>query len=411
MHSIMDGGVVLDMIDKKIENKKDCTGCHACMSICPVDCISMDCDEEGFLYPKVNYEICIGCNRCITVCPVINKPSENDNAEAYACINNDEVTRLESSSGGIFTLVAEQVIDDNGIVFGACFNDEFELEHNLVKTKEELCKLRGSKYVQSRMGDAYNKAKQNLDSGVKVLFTGTPCQIAGLKSYLGKSYENLLTLDIICHGVPSPEVWKKYIEFREIESKSKTQRISFRGKNDGWKRFSVSFLFKNDTEYRDNLNKDLYMRAFLKDICLRPSCYECEFKSLNRQSDMTLADFWGIENILPEMDDDKGTSLVFINSNKGFKMFDSILCRMKVKEVNINEAVKYNLSAIKSVNKNPNRELFFRDLNELEFNELVHKYCTDSLYVRTKNKLKTITIGLLKNMGLLNITKRILGRN
>lgn len=189
------------------------------------------------------------------------------------------------------------MIVDDGVVFGASFNNNFEVEHTCVELKQELEKLRGSKYVQSRIGNTYEQTNQLLKSGRKVIFTGTPCQVAGLKSYLGKTYDNLLSVDFICHGVPSPGVWKKYVDYRQKKAGSVIQRISFRRKYKGWKRYSVSFLFENNKEYRETLDKDLYMRAFLKDVCLRPSCYACKFKSIYRQSDITLADFWGIQNI------------------------------------------------------------------------------------------------------------------
>jgi len=195
------------MIDKKIKNKKACMGCHACMCICPKNSISMEPDQEGFLYPVVDYTLCINCNRCIEVCPIINEAAIESDQIAYACINNDDLIRLESSSGG-------------GVVFGASFNSNFELNHDFVKTREEVSKLRGSKYLQSKIGDSYSQVEDFLNEGRKVLFVGTPCQIAGLKSYLGKIYDNLFTIDIICHGVPSPDVWRKYVEFRETEAGS-----------------------------------------------------------------------------------------------------------------------------------------------------------------------------------------------
>lgn len=185
------------MIDRKINNKKDCMGCHACASICPKSCISMESDKEGFLYPNVDYNLCIRCKQCINVCPIINKEEVMNDPVAYSCINNDETIRLDSSSGGIFTLVAERVIARDGAVFGATFNDQFEVEHVFVETKEDLGQLRGSKYVQSKIGNSYKKAKEFLDSGRELLFTGTPCQIAGLKSYLDKLYTNLSTMDIV----------------------------------------------------------------------------------------------------------------------------------------------------------------------------------------------------------------------
>ena len=395
------------MIDKKIRFKRDCMGCHGCMNICPEKCISMESDKEGFLYPKVDYDVCINCKKCVNICPMISKIKEDNKPLAYACINKNEKIRLESSSGGVFTLVAEHVLDSGGIVFGACFDYKFELEHKWVKTKEHLSKLRGSKYLQSKIGSSYSHAKHLLDLGLYVLFSGTPCQIAGLKSFLGwKKYDNLVTIDIICHGVPSPKVWGKYVKFREREANSSTQRIFFRRKDEGWKRFSVSFLFKNDTEYRKTLNEDLYMKAFLQDVCLRPSCYDCEFKGLNRHSDITLADFWGIENILPEMDDDKGISLIFVNSKAGEALIEKIAEKMQFKQVDINEAVKYNLAAIKSAAPNPNREKFFKELDKLAFDKLVKKYCSDNLSVRVKKRIKVLTKTVLTKLGLLDFIKR-----
>jgi coenzyme F420-reducing hydrogenase beta subunit len=399
------------MIDKEIKFKRDCMGCHGCMNVCPKNCISMGMDKEGFLYPEVEYELCIKCKKCINICPIINKTIVDNDPLAYACINKNEEIRLESSSGGVFTLVAEYIIDKDGIVFGACFNDKFELEHDYIKTKEELSKLKGAKYVQSKIGNTYSQAKDFLDTGRKVLFTGTPCQVAGLKSFLGEEkYNNLVTIDIICHGVPSPEVWRKYVEFREKEAESSTLRIAFRQKNEGWKRYSVSFSFKNNKEYRRTFNEDLYMKTFLKDICLRPSCYDCEFKTLNRQSDITLADFWGIEYILPNMDDDKGTSLIFVNSQTGREIFNSISNDMMFKEVNINETIKYNSSAIKSVKENPNRDNFFGNLDNLEFDELVKRYCTDKISNRIKNKVKVIIRVILNEAGLIGVVKKIVRR-
>lgn len=379
-----------DMIDIQIKNIKSCMECHACYSICPVNCIMLKADVEGFLYPTVNYDSCIKCNRCVDVCPIINKTMVDNDIVAYACINKNEDTRLDSSSGGLFTLVAEKVLSVGGVVFGAMFNENFELEHRFVESKEALYKLRGAKYVQSKIGDTYKQANVFLKSGMKVLFSGTPCQISGLKSYLGKHYENLITIDIICHGVPSPDVWKKYVAFRIAEAKSPVQQIYFRKKNKGWKQYSISFLFKNNTEYQQNFREDLYMKAFLKDVCLRPSCYECKFKGINRQSDITLGDFWGIKNLLPEMDDDKGTSLIFVNSQKGLNIFDEIKERMFFEEVDLEEAIKYNSAAIKSSRYNPNRAMFMVDKDNLSFDNLVKKYCSDKLTIRLKRKIKSV---------------------
>jgi coenzyme F420-reducing hydrogenase beta subunit len=273
------------MIDEKIKRKEDCTGCYACSQICPdeIKCISMVKDNEGFWYPKVDYSKCIKCGLCVDVCPILNNKVVENTPVAYACINKNKSIRLESSSGGLFSLIAEQVIEDGGVVFGAGFDENFEVMHSYIEKKNDIGKFRGSKYVQSKIGNTYKQAESFLKSGRKVLFTGTPCQIAGLKSFLGEPYIGLLCVDLVCHGVPSPDVFKKYIKYRNEKANSQVKRISFRRKDEGWKRFSVSFLFENDTEYRQNLNNDLYMKAFLKNICLRPSCYECKFKTLHRQ--------------------------------------------------------------------------------------------------------------------------------
>lgn len=398
------------MINEVLKSKNLCMGCHACINVCPRSCISMKADKEGFLYPTVDYSLCIKCNKCVTVCPIINKIEMDNNPVAYSCINNDNTIRLDSSSGGIFTLIAEKVIDSGGVVFGARFNDEFEVEHSFVETKERLCKLRGSKYVQSKIGDSYKRVKEFLNSGREVLFIGTPCQIAGLLSYLGQSYRNLLTVDIICHGVPSPYVWSKYVEFRETEAGAPVQRISFRRKDEGWKKYSVSFLFKNNKEYRQNLSKDIYMKAFLQDISLRLSCYDCRFKGMSRQSDITLGDFWGIQYVLPEMDDDMGTSLIFINSDTGQELFEEIKDKMSYLKVDIAEAVKFNLAAIESSKYNPKRDGFMAEKDVLPFDKLVSKYCTDSLFTRMKIKVKSDIKIVLTKTKMIDIVKSIIDK-
>lgn len=396
------------MIDLEINKKKDCMGCYGCFNICSQSCITMATDNEGFWYPKVNYDKCIKCGKCIDICPIINKKTVENNPRAYACINKNEAVRLESSSGGLFTLIAEYIIDRGGVVFGAGFNESFKVEHSFVETKTELEKYRGSKYVQSKIGNTYKQAKDFLELGKVVLFTGTPCQISGLKSFLGQTYDNLICIDIICHGVPSSKVWQKYVSYREDIAGSTARRIAFRRKDEGWKRYSVSFLFQNNTEYRQTIDKDLYIKVFLKNICLRPSCYACEFKTLHRQSDITLADFWGIQNVLPEMDDNKGTSLIFVNSKTGQMVFEQIKDNILSKRVDINEAIKYNLLAIKSAEANLRRKKFFEELDIFTFDQLVKKYCMDSVFVVIKRSSKSLAYKVLSKLGLLGIYKKLL---
>lgn len=344
----------------KIVNKQDCCGCSACNNICPKNAVKMEEDDEGFRYPKVDLSLCVNCGLSERVCPVINKNEHKDEVRlAYAAYNKNEEIRLNSSSGGVFSLLSEYVLKQGGCVFGAAYNDKFEVVHKKIEKPEELNELRGSKYTQSAIGDTYSRAKEELKRGRLVLFTGTPCQIGGLKAYLGKEYENLITQDLICHGVPTPKLWKDYVAYRERISGSPARRTFSRHKFYGWKRYSVLFKFSNNTEYRAPLTDDIYMKAFLRNLCLRPSCYSCAFKSKDRVSDITLADFWGIQNVIPDMDDDKGTSLVVIHSEKGQRIFEKIKKNLTYKETDLEQAIIYNKSMIKSVEKPKKREKFF----------------------------------------------------
>jgi len=380
----------------QITNSVQCNGCSACYSICPQNCIDMQRDGEGFRYPLVDQSRCIECGMCEAVCPLLHEQLILNDPVAFACQNLDETIRLNSSSGGIFSLIASEIIRQGGIVFGAVFDPAFSVIHESTESIDDLDRFRGSKYVQSQIGDSFLEVKAVLDQGRPVLFSGTPCQIGGLKSFLNGNDQNLFCIDIICHGVPSPAVWERYVTYRQHQAKSTAQRIAFRRKNDGWKRYSVSFQFEKNTEYRATLDKDPYMRAFLKDICLRPSCHDCGFKSLHRQSDITLADFWGIQNILPHLDDDKGTSLIFVNSESGQTMFAQIKDQMNYQKVDINEAVKYNSAATKSAKANPNREKFMAALDSVPFDQMVGKYCIDKMSVRMKRKIRLVIKRLIQ---------------
>ena len=374
----------------EIKDKEKCCGCHACYNICPKNAISMKEDENGFKYPVVDKEKCINCGLCEKVCPIINSTEKENNINAYACINKNEQIRKQSSSGGIFTLLAEEIIKLNGVVFGVSFDKDFNVVHSYIENIDELEKFRGSKYVQSSINDTYKKAKEFLNKDRYVLFTGTPCQIEGLKAYLQKDYDKLYTQDIICHGVPSPKVWKKYLEYRKKKDNRKAENISFRNKDTGWKLFNMKFEYK-DTAYKKNQTKDAYMQVFLQNLCLRDSCYNCSFKKKNRNSDITLADFWGIQNIYAEMDDNKGTSLIILNSSKGNELFEKIKQNIKYKEVNLDEALKYNIGMMHSVNKNGKRENFFIDLDNLEFDKLSKKYVKKTNIIkRVASKIKRI---------------------
>lgn len=374
----------------EIKDKAKCSGCHLCMNICPKNCIEMKVDKEGFLYPEVDKEKCIECGLCEKRCPILNDMSVVNDPKAYACYNKDDRIREESSSGGIFTLLASYIIDNGGIVYGAAFNQNFEVEHIEVTNKEDLSKLRGSKYVQSKLGDTYSKIKEHLNQDKLVYFSGTPCQIDGLLCFLNKRYDNLICQDIVCHGVPSPKVWKHYLKKFDLE---KNAIISFRDKSTGWDSYSFSIKQKNNS-FTELSSQNEYMKVFLKDLCLRPSCYDCHSKSLHRNSDITLADFWGIKEVCPEMYDNKGTSLVFINSNKGQELFSKIISNIKYKEVDIKEATKYNPSSFKSVNISEKREEFINNVFNYQFDSYAKKYSKLSVSQIVKNKLITIYLKL-----------------
>lgn len=381
----------------EITDKTKCCGCHACYNICPKGAIKMKQDEKGFEYPVIYKEKCINCGLCEKVCPIINNKQIKNEPKAYACYNKNLAIRIQSSSGGIFTLLAEEILSKGGVVFGASFNKTFEVEHIMVEKIEELEKLRGSKYTQSKIGETYKKAKEILEEGRYVLFTGTPCQIEGLKSYLRKEYDKLYTQDIICHGVPSIKVMKKYNNYLEKINNSNIEEIKHRTKINGWKEFSVFIKFKNNKQVNSDHNKDLYMQAFLKNTILRDSCYNCSFKKLNRISDITLADFWGIQNIMPELDDNKGTSLVIVNSKKGQELFENIKEKIIFKNVDIQEAIKYNMSMIESAKMDKNRKKFFENLDKLDFDKLVKKYTYQpSIFKKIEFKIKGVIKRIIK---------------
>lgn len=372
--------------------KSDCCGCYSCITRCPNNCIKMLIDSEGFCYPRVNLDICSGCDLCDQVCPtlMINKKPIWNNQKAYAAINKNDKIRFDSSSGGVFTLFAESIIDQNGIVFGAAFDENFNVNHIEVKSKENLSQLRGSKYVQSKIGNTYRQAEKYLKQHIPVLFTGTPCQIAGLKRFLLRDYPNLYCQDIICHGVPSPLIWADYVKTKTIEIKEAIVKISFREKRTSWKNFSLSIMGETSPEYYSNYQNDPYMKGFLNNLYLRPSCYKCYFKTLNRESDLTLADFWGIDEIFPDMNDDKGVSLVIINSNKGEKIWKSVQDSLIKREVSIDQAIKYNSAAITSVPLTQKRSIFFDNYGNQDFNLLIDQLTKETQFQRFKYLVKLI---------------------
>lgn len=368
----------------EIKDKKNCCGCWACVQRCPQRCITMREDEEGFLYPQVDTKSCIDCGLCEKVCPVVNQTDTREPLSVTAARNCDEKIRSQSSSGGVFTLLAEKVIKEGGVVFGARFSDHWKVIHDSATTVEGIAVFRGSKYVQSSIGDCFIKTEELLKQGRRVLFSGTPCQIAGLKRFLQREYNNLITIDVICHGIPSPGVWQKYlneetgrqinkerfVHFRPFQKeKFRIISISFRDKSTGWKQYSFSFTLKtNKCEenfvicYRKAHKENTFMRGFEADLYLRPSCHQCPTKELKSGSDITIGDFWGIEHVMPQFDDDRGLCCLIINTERGQKLVNSLTPHTVQHEANYKDIIHYNPSLVRSSEIPSKRMDFFAGL-------------------------------------------------
>lgn len=306
----------------------------------------------------------------------------------YAAYAKDKKLRLLSSSGAIFSLLAEQILLKNGIVYGVAMSKDCRYaEFMRIDNQNDLSKLRGSKYIQAKIGNTYKQVKSDLNSGLYVLFSGTGCQINGLKLFLGEKYEKLYCVDVICHGVPSPKLWKKYVEYVEEEEKATLINVNFRCKKYGWSDFGIKRIDGNHKTVYISKDKDPYMLMFLRDYSLRPSCYECKVKK-HKLSDLTIADFWGINEILPKMNDGRGISLVIIRSEKGHAFFDSIKENIIHQEVSYEDGIKRNQAEFKSVKRPDSREAFFSDMNSMSFEELKNKYAIPSkLTLKRKTKL------------------------
>lgn len=390
-----------------LASEKICTGCSACAEKCPKKCISMVPNTEGFLYPKVDEDLCIHCGLCEKVCPVLDSRGNRTPLQIYVGYNTDRGIVSQSSSGAVFTLLAEQVIDEGGVVFGARFNDKNTVIHDFIEKKEDLSLFRGSKYVQSRIGNTFREAEEFLKSGRIVLFSGTPCQIAGLKKFLVKPYENLLTVDFICHGVPSPGGWEKYLKetivalvcdknsvssHSILDKDTLVKSISFRDKSLGWKKYSFVLRLsttdgsgvENTVLFSEPLDKNYFLKGFLADLYLRPSCHHCRVKSWKSGSDITIADAWGIGDLYPEFDNDRGCSLVVLLTAKGKDYFDSIKEKdlMILRAVNEEFVIEHNSAAFVSAKPHKNRRKFFRYIQKgLDFKSTLDKCLPPPTYI------------------------------
>ena len=373
-----------------ITDKKNCCGCSACVQRCPKQCIRLEEDTEGFLYPQVDEETCIKCGLCEKVCPILNQADKLSVLEVLAVKNPNDEERMNSSSGGVFLPLAREVIKQGGVVFGAVYDESWEVHHVYAEKIEDVYPMMGSKYLQSKIGNSFKDAERFLKQGREVMFVGSPCQIAGLRTYLrNKEYPNLLAVDFLCHGVPSPGVWRRYLAetyggydakeqsrlqatagknsvlLSSLNATSPIGDIKFRDKREsGWKKYRFVVRQKSASKADQNtvLSSDIhydnpFMRGFLSDIYLRPSCYACKCKNGVNHSDMTIADFWGINQIAPEFDDDKGVGLVLLNTKKGEEYFSRL--PMDMMPSNLEKAHYYNGGFNEHTKAHPKRDQFF----------------------------------------------------
>ncbi|MHB8077058.1 Coenzyme F420 hydrogenase/dehydrogenase, beta subunit C-terminal domain [Desulfosporosinus fructosivorans] len=374
-------------------NKKECCGCTACMSICPKQAITMQPDEDGFVYPTVNDDLCVECGLCRKVCAFQNVPvTPNVPLATYAAINRNQSVLAASASGGVFAALALIIFEKNGVIFGCAFNNNMEPEHICVDNPTNIKNLQGSKYVQSSINVTYADAKLYLEQGRVVLYTGTPCQIAGLKSYLSKDYENLITADIICHGVPSATFFKGYINHLESKLKGKVIDFKFRDKSNGWGLIGKAVYEKNGAVRQEFIAPitSYYYSYFLKGDIYRENCYECKYASANRQGDFTMGDYWGIEKAHPEIETRNGVSVLLVNSAKGMALIERLGNNLDLTKSTFEQAREQNGQLRQPTAKSYKREAILKTWREGGFQAVA-----DGFYKSNKKQLMRFRIKML----------------
>lgn len=367
----------------------NCTGCSACVNACPVDAIAFVPNDKGFLVPNVDERKCIMCKKCIAVCPSLAPLQKEGYREptVFAAWNKDEAIRVDSTSGGVFSALAEAIIDRGGYVVGAEYDGEFGVHHTIISNQKGIRKQRQSKYTQSDLGLVFRDVKKLLDAGSLVLFCGTPCQSAGLQKYLKKDYEKLFCCDFICRGVISPKVYRKFL-VDICPSESSLQKVHFKNKDFGWNRFSTKLTFGDGSFYQKDRHDDYYMRGYLRhNLYLRDCCYQCDYKSLPRISDISLGDFWGIGNYDSNLDNEQGTSVVLINSEKGKILFGWASEHLVITERAIEEVLTGNSCLLNSATCGEYRDYFFGKMDKVLFPKLIELIDEKSLKLSTKDKL------------------------
>ena len=363
-----------------IKEKAECCGCNACGDACPKGAISYAVDNEGFWYPEVNKEVCIDCGLCDKVCPCVteceSKKNNKTEPDCYATEHKSIEVVFQSTTGGMFSALADVIYAEKGYVGGAIHNDDFSVSHFLSHKREDLAKLRRSKDLQSNAEGFYKAVKNALDTGNKVLVCGVPCQIAGLLNYLQKDYENLITVDLICAGVNSPLVWRKYLDYIEEINGSKIVWTENKSKEYGWKNLTQKFVFEDGNEFFDTRKTSLFTQGYIEShLYCRPSCYECKFKGFPRVADITIGDYWGISNYSRDHESDMGTNLVLVNSQKGEMFFAKAKRRVNYEKTPLDWALPGNPALLKSISiLSDRRNEFFEDLRNNRFDKVVEKY-------------------------------------
>lgn len=372
--------------------KDECCGCTACYASCPTNAITMKTDlEEGFLYPIVDEVKCIQCGKCLKVCKDVRPYDEPQ--KIYACWSKDDGLRAKSSSGGVFSILAEWMLSKGGLVCACGYSEDVtECRHKIIKSVDQLDDLRRAKFVQSKKYDIFLKLKKLLDEDKQILFCGTPCEVGGLRQFLHKQYENLITCDILCGCVSSPEVYKTYIEFLNNKYQSQAVSVNFKDKRAGWRGKAIAVKFANGQEYLNSILDDDYCVSFHSRYNLRPSCFNCKYRSLKRGADFTLGDFWAIEKYNEAFDDNKGTSFVLVNTTKADKLLNSLDLNNHVMDIEYEEyCMKYNWCMHRNPYAMPveDRKTFYEDVKSMPFDEMAVKDLDAIRQERKKKKLET----------------------
>lgn len=380
----------------EIEDKKNCCGCNACGDACAAKAISFQTDEEGFWYPHVDTTLCANCGKCEKVCPMLHveaiKQKGQHKPKVYGGYHKNIAIRFDSTSGGAFSALANAMYKQGGYVSGAVFNEDWTVSNFISNNKKDLARLRSSKYVQSNAEGLYKEIHQLLRSGEKVLACGSPCQMAALRSYLQKDYENLIIVDFLCRATNSPKAYRKYLDYLEDEFGGKIVYIKAKNKEHGWRSLARKVVFDNGKEYFGEGHEDHYRRGYHGNYFERPACYDCPFKGVPRIADLTLADFWGVENVAPKLDNNLGTSMIWVNTEKGQRYLDEIKGKMELKEFAFADVEKYNHDAIWGGIEMPDvdRAQMFRDMDAMRFDEVANKYFPNAKMVQRKSLKKRI---------------------